>query len=91
LENFDEIIKENGININKKNIEMNYQDKDDLSEEFDDQDDEEFENKKTIDYLLSTEGAYSQRGKRNNDKLKDMKGIGAFDTYSVKISEKKKK
>jgi hypothetical protein len=49
LENFDEIIKENGININKKNDEMNYQDKDDLSEEFDDQDDEEFENKKTID------------------------------------------
>jgi hypothetical protein len=69
---------------------MNYQDKDDLSEDFDDQDDEEFENKKTIDYLLSTEGAYSQRGKRNNDKLKDMKGIGAFDTYSVKISEKKR-
>ena len=90
LENFDEIIKENGININKENVEMNYQDKDDLSEECDEADDEDLENKKTIDYLLSTEGAMSHRGKRNNDRLKD-KIMGDFDTYSVKIHSEKKK
>ena len=93
LENFDEIMKENGMNRNKDkdNYEMNFQDKDELSEEYFSQDDEDFENKKTIDHLLSTEGPLSQRGKKNAGKLKDFAIGTKFDTYSVKIRMETKK
>ena len=89
LENFDEIMKENGKKIidDKENIEMDYQDRDDLSEELVSQDDEELENKKTLDFLLTTESPLTQRGKRHNSKIKDLikeKNIG-LETYSVRI------
>ena len=96
LDNFDEIMKENGKKImnDNENPEMDYQDRDDLDEDLISQQeyDEELENKKTIDYLLSTDGPITHAGKRYNSKLKDFnkeKNLG-LDTYSVKLHSNKK-
>ena len=87
IENFDEIMKKNEkkIDYNNENLEMDYQDKDDLSEDLVCEDDEELENKKTLDYLLTTESPLTQKGKRHTNKLKDFKEKIDFDTYSVRI------
>ena len=96
LENFDEIMKENGKKIinDNENQEMDYQDKDELEEDLVSQEDEELENKRTLDYLLTTEGPLSQRGKRHNSKLKDFNSLKeknlALDTYSVNIHSGKR-
>ena len=98
LENFEEIMKENGKKIIKdnENTEKDYQDKDDLSEELVSQD-EELENRKTLDNLLSTDGPLflREKEKKNTNKSKGLKTLKdklEFETYSVNIlSEKKHK
>ena len=96
LENFDEIMKENGKRIinDDENQEKDYQDKDELNEDLVSQEDEELENKKTLDYLLSTEEPLTQNGKKSNFKLKDYNVLKkknlVIDTYSVNIHTGKK-
>ena len=87
LDNFDEIMKGNGQKIvnDEENLELDYQDRDDLSEDLAYEDDEELENKKTLDYLLTTESPLTQKGKRHSNKIKDFKEKFDFDTYSVRI------
>ena len=95
LEDFEEIMKENGKKMieDEENKEMDYQDKDDLSEDLASQD-EELENRKTFENLLSTEMPLTQRGKRNTCKSKDFNALNDkkldFDTYSVQIHSEKK-
>ena len=91
LENFDEIMKgkEKKIINDNENREKDYQDKDELNEDLVSVEDEELENKKTLDYLLSTEDALPQNGKRHNFKLKDYNILKEknllLDTHSVNI------
>ena len=89
IEDFDNIIKENGMNRNndKENEEMNLQDRDEVSEELNIESYDDFQNRKTLDHLLSEDGYRSQKdrgpGRKSGYNLE-------FDTYSVKIHSTKK-
>ena len=89
IEDFDNIIKENGMNRNndKENEEMDLQDRDEVSEDLNSETYEDFENRKTLDHLLSEDGHRSQKdrvpGRKSAYNLE-------FDTYSVKIHSTKK-
>lgn len=89
IEDFDNIIKENGMNrnIDKENEEMKYQDRDEISEDLNYESSEDFENRKTIDHLLSEDGYRSQGDKIPGRRQKHNLDL---DTFSVKIHSSKK-
>ena len=84
IEDFDKIFQENGMNKNNdfQNQELDFQDRDDLSDDIiSEEDDGDIGNKRTLDHLLSED---DPRGKSKKNKNK------AFDTYSVNIHAERK-